>query len=275
MTTTESSTPTSMIDRVARILSAFNGPAKLTLAQVVAQTGLPRTSVYRILEHLVKIRWLCREEGSYRLGLGVLELGGLAVHQNQLRGVALPHLHELHRATGMVVHLAVLDGPEIVYLDKIGGSFGIRVPSRIGGRQAAHCTAAGKALLAFAGEQAAHDALAAIPHGRTGRSITSEPHLQQELCRVRERRVAFDREESAPGIGCVASPIGPPHDPTAAISLCGPIGQLQHEQLIGPVRAAASQIWTSFTRGSMRHSSPMMAELAHCLRPGSPAYREG
>ena len=144
--------PVAMIDRVALILDAFNGPAHLTLAQVVAQTGLPRSSAHRILEHLVRIRWLCRDEGSYSLGLGVLELGGLAAHQNQLRAVALPYLHELHAVTGLVVHLVVLDGPEIVYLDKIGGPFGMRIPSRVGGRQPAHCTAAGKALLAFAGE---------------------------------------------------------------------------------------------------------------------------
>lgn len=246
MTTTESSAPASMIDRVAQILDAFNGPASLTVAQVVVQTGVPRSSAHRILEHLVRIRWLYHaEDGSYRLGLRVLELGGLAVHQNRLRSVSLPYLHQLADLTGMVVHLAVLDGPEIVYLDKVGGSFGIRLPSRVGGRQPAHCTAVGKTLLAFAGEQARRESLAIAPRGRTSRSITTERRLWQELFWVKDRGVAFDREEALTGIGCVASPVGPPSSPAAAISVCGPVTQVQFERLIGPVRTAASQIWNS------------------------------
>jgi DNA-binding IclR family transcriptional regulator len=251
--------PVAMIDRVALILDAFNGPAQLTLAQVVAQTGLPRSSAHRILEHLVRIRWLCRDEGSYSLGLGVLELGGLAAHQNQLRTVAQPYLHELQAVTGLVVHLAVLDGPEIVYLDKIGGPFGMRIPSRVGGRQPAHCTAAGKALLAFADEEARHGALALAPHGRTCRSITSGHQLDAELLRVLERGVAFDREEAVPGLGCVASPVGPPHDPCAAISVCGPVAQLPFGRLIGQVREAASQAWAAYSGPGRRQPGRALA----------------
>jgi DNA-binding IclR family transcriptional regulator len=241
--------PVAMIDRVALILEAFNGPAQLTLAQVVAQTGLPRSSAHRILEHLVKIRWLSRDEGVYSLGLAVLELGGLAVHQNQLRAVALPYLHELHAATGLVVHLAVLDGPEIVYLEKIGGPFGMRIPSRVGGRQPAHCTAAGKVLLAFADEDTRRGALALTPRGRTCRSITSGHQLDSELRRVLERGVAFDHEEAVVGLGCVASPVGPPDSPRAAISVCGPAGQLPFDRLSGHVRGAASQAWAAYCGG--------------------------
>ena len=62
---------------------------------------------------------------------------------------AQPFLHELHRATGLVVHLAVLDGSDVVYLEKIAGGLGAAIPTRVGGRQPAHCTAVGKALLAF------------------------------------------------------------------------------------------------------------------------------
>jgi DNA-binding IclR family transcriptional regulator len=262
-TATDADAPTAMIDRVALILAAFNGTGfshasachassstgQLTLAQVVAQTGLPRSSTHRILEHLVKIRWLARADGGYSLGLAILELGGLAAHQNQLRAVAQPFLHELHASTGLVVHLAVRDGPEIVYLEKICGPFGMRVPSRIGGRQPAHCTAAGKALLAYADEPVRELALALAPQGRTCRSITTGHQLDAELRRVLDRGVAFDREEAVPGIGCVASPVGPPQDPCAAISVCGPVGQVSYDRLIGRVRGAASQAWAAYSAG--------------------------
>lgn len=248
--------PASMIDRVVQILETFEGPASLTLAQVVARTGLPRSSTHRILEHLVKIRWLQREANSYQLGLGVLELGTLAVHQHHLRKAALPYMHELQGVTAMVVHLAVLDGPEIVYLDKLGGRFGMSIPSRVGGRQPAQFTSAGKALLADAGEEVLSVVLAAAPSGRTTRSITTEQALRRELCRVSERGVAFDREESAPGIGCVAAPIGPPGGPAqAAVSVCGPIGRIHFDQLVGPVTTAASQIWNTVAREHARRSS--------------------
>ncbi|WP_344862151.1 IclR family transcriptional regulator [Planomonospora alba] len=253
METTASAAPASMIDRVVQILETFDAPVGLTLAQVVSRTGLPRSSTHRILEHLVKIRWLRREGNTYQLGLGVLELGTLAVHQHHLRKTALPYLHELQSLTGMVVHLAVLDGPEIVYLDKIGGRFGMSLPSRIGGRQPAHFTAVGKALLADSRDEAVRATLAAAPDARTARSITTEQALKRELGRISERGVAFDREESAQGIGCVAAPIGPPGGPgQAAVSVCGPIGRIHFDQLVGPVRAAASQIWNTVAREQMR-----------------------
>ena len=81
----------------------------------------------------------------------LVELGSLAVHQDRLVRAAAPLLGELHRATGLVVHLAVLDGPDVVYLEKIGDR---AFPTRVGGRQPAHCTAVGKAILAYCDDDA-------------------------------------------------------------------------------------------------------------------------
>jgi DNA-binding IclR family transcriptional regulator len=238
-----------MIDRVAQILEAFDGPVSLTLAQVVARTDVPRSSAHRILEQLVKVRWLGREDHHYHLGLGMLELGTLAGHQNELRGAATVALHELAHRTGMVVHLAVLDGTDIVYLDKVGGRFGVRVPSRIGGRAPAHCTGAGKAMLAFTDETVLRDLVAGPMTAPTATSIRTERALRAELVRVRDRGVAFDREESAHGLACVAVPVGAPGSPCAAVSVCGPVARVNCEQLIGPVRATAHAVWTSFAAG--------------------------
>jgi len=106
---TESTTPTAVIDRVSLVLEAFDGPGRLTLAQLVRRTGLPRSSAHRMLERLVALRWLRRSGRDYELGMRLVELGSLAVHQDRLHRAATPLLHELHRATGLVVHLAVLD----------------------------------------------------------------------------------------------------------------------------------------------------------------------
>src|ERR1700722_6690492 len=147
--TVEPTTPTAVIDRISLVLDAFDGPGRLTLAQIVRRTGLPRSSAHRMLERLVQLRWLRRSGRDYELGMRLVELGSLAVHQDRLVRAARPLLDELHRATGLVVPLAVFDGPDVLYLEKVGDRFVSAIPTRVGGRQPAHCTAVGKAMLAF------------------------------------------------------------------------------------------------------------------------------
>src|SRR6187399_43208 len=96
-------TPSAVIDRVSLVLDAFDGPGRLTLAQIVRRTGLPRSSAHRMLERLVQLRWLRRSGRDYELGMRLVELGSLAVHQDRLHKAAAPLLQELHRATGLVV----------------------------------------------------------------------------------------------------------------------------------------------------------------------------
>lgn len=270
MSASTPATPSSMIDRVVEILDAFAvinaDPAGLTLSQVVARTGLPRSTAHRILEHLVKVRWLGRDEHRYHLGMRMIELGGLAVHQHALRPPAVPHLHELQHATGLVVHLAVLDGGEIVYLGKLGGRFGARVPSRVGGRQPASCTSVGKALLAFADDDTAETVLAGPLPRRTSASITDPGRLRAELSRVRHRGVAFDREEAVPGIGCVAAPVRGPGNAVAAISVCGPIGRINLERFVHPVQEAAARVWRA-AASSGRPADQPRAAAAPARRP--------
>src|SRR6201996_9686377 len=127
----EACTPSAVIDRVSLVLDAFDGPGRLSLVQVGRRPGLPRSSAHRLLERLVQLRWLRRQGRDYELGMRLVELGSLTVHQDRLHRAALPFLHELHRATGLVVHLAVLDGADVVYLEKIAGGFGPRVPTRV------------------------------------------------------------------------------------------------------------------------------------------------
>ncbi len=110
--------PTGTLQRAAVILDVFEGADRLNLSQIVAATGLPRTSVHRALEQLVALRWVYREGMDYQLGMRMIELGAAAAQQNALRRAALPSLRRLHQLTGCVVHLAVRDGSEAVYLEK-------------------------------------------------------------------------------------------------------------------------------------------------------------
>ncbi|MGW5019862.1 IclR family transcriptional regulator [Streptomyces cacaoi] len=228
-------TPVSMIDRVVRILDAFEGADGLTLAQVVRQTGLPRSTAHRILEHLAEVRYLRREEHTYRLGMRIMELGSLVSHQDRVREAATPYLHRLHQSTGLVAHLAVLDANEVVYLDKVGNRFGTLLPSRVGGRLPAARTGVGKALLAHA-PSAAHQ----------------PERLRAELARIRERGVAYDREEAVRGVGCVAAPVIGAGDTSAlaAISVCGPLHQLRFARLASAVRQTVADVWRAASRNA-------------------------
>lgn len=236
----EPTTPSAVIDRISLVLDAFDGPGRLTLAQIVRRTGLPRSSAHRMLERLVQLRWLRRSGRDYELGMRLVELGSLAVHQDRLVRAAKPLLGELHRATGLVVHLAVLDGSDVVYLEKIGDRVSSAIPTRVGGRQPAHCTAVGKAMLAYCDDEPDMD----LRTRKTRYTISTSSQLAAELAKVRAHGVAFEREESLLGFGCVAAPIGSPGEAVAAVSVCGPMAHLTFDRrLAAPVRMTAMGIW--------------------------------
>lgn len=242
-TAVDSTTPSAVIDRVSLVLDAFDGPGRLTLAQIVRRTGLPRSSAHRMLERLVQLRWLRRSGRDYELGMRLVELGSLAVHQDRLHRAATPLLHELHRATGLLIHLAILDGTDVVYLEKVGDQLASAVPTRVGGRHPAHCTAVGKAILAAGGGEGI-EAFGGHPLPRkTKFSIATPNQLREELTKVRARGVAFDREEALSGFGCVAAAIGNPGEAIGAVSVCGPLHRIAFDQrLIAPVRMSAMKI---------------------------------
>jgi DNA-binding IclR family transcriptional regulator len=252
-------TPSAVIDRISLVLDAFEGPGRLTLAQIVRRTGLPRSSAHRMLERLVQLRWLRRSGRDYELGMRLVELGSLAVHQDRLVRAAAPLLGELHRATGLVVHLAVLDGPDVVYLDKVGDRAIGAIPTRVGARQPAHCTAVGKAILAYCDQ----DTYVDLRVRKTRYSISTSSQLAVELARVRAHGLAFEREESVLGFGCVAAPIGGPGEAVAAVSVCGPMKSMMLDQrLAAPVRMTAMRIWRNVEDGP-----PRVAPTLQPLRP--------
>ena len=185
----ESTTPSAVIDRVSLVLEAFDGPGRLTLAQLVRRTGLPRSSAHRMLERLVALRWLRRSGRDYELGMRLVELGSLAVHQDRLHRAASPLLHELHRATGLMVHLAVLDGPDVVDLSSRRTRYSISTPAQLA-QQLAKVRAHG---VAFDREESlARFGCVAAPIGDAGEAVAAV-----SVCGPLSR-MAFDQRLVAP-----------------------------------------------------------------------------
>lgn len=217
--------PPSMVERMTLILDAFEAPdARLTLEDVARRTHLPRSTVHRILDQLVRLDWLRHTAFGYCLGRRALSLGGGANNHAAIREAAADKLHELSVRTGMVAHLAVLEGAEVCYLDKVGGRFAGGVPSRVGGRAPAHCTALGKAMLAWIPPEEVDQTVGPAIRRATNRTIADLGMLHQELNRIRARNgLAFERGECFPHIACVAAALRGPDGPVASISLVGDV----------------------------------------------------
>ena len=170
--------------------------------------------------------------------------------KQRLREAALPFMQDLYEASHDTVHLAVLDGVDVVYLERIRGHKVANIASRVGGRLPAHSTGVGKALLAHHPD-VARRVMAAPMHPRTPYTITSPRLLAEELERIRVAGIAYDREENSIGIMCAAAPILVDGVAVGAVSVTGP--GIEVERYAPAVKAAALGIRrTLMGAGSLR-----------------------
>ncbi|WP_153275343.1 IclR family transcriptional regulator [Rhodococcus sp. P1Y] len=245
-TTRNDSDPASVVDRISSIVETFRDAGPLTLSEVTRRTGMPRSTAHRLLEQLTATHWLARDRNTYELGARAYEVGQWALSQNRLRIAALPVLNRLAHTTGMTVHLANLEGDSVFYVDRIPGSTPLRLPTRVGARLPAHVTGIGKVMLANRPWESVTEDLQGPMRAVTQFSVSNLEQLSSELKRTRERGVAIDRQETLLGIGCVAASIGPAdhfYGNRSAISLCGPVQEMNFKQLGGVVRVAARDVW--------------------------------
>jgi DNA-binding IclR family transcriptional regulator len=199
--------------------------------------------VHRLAEQMRTIGWLERDYNGYRIGMRLFELGGLALQRNQLRDTAFPHLYALAGKTGLAVQLGVLDRGEVVYLERVVVD-GFRLPTRLGGRMPAYCTGLGKSMLAF-DDSAAEAVLGSELRRRTENTITEPDLLRSNLAQVRTSGVAFDLNECAEGLGCVAAPIRNSGRAIGAVSVTGPFTRIDWDAASEAVQFAATNIWNA------------------------------
>jgi IclR family transcriptional regulator, acetate operon repressor len=199
--------PPNAIGKVAAVVSALT--EERSTSGIARRTGLPNSTVHRILQDLVAVGW-AREDGSrgYLLGARLLALAGRATDQASLVQVAHPTLQELSDRTGHAVHFALRTGDEAVYIDKIEGSRAYQMRSRAGLAIPLHCTAIGKAVLAALPEAEVRAVLtrAGVP-ARTSHTITSVDALVRHLKLVRERGYSLDNEENESSISCIGAAV--------------------------------------------------------------------
>lgn len=237
-----------MLGRALDVLAAFRaGEAEVSLSELSRRSGVTKPTALRLLRELTHRTLVERTANGYRLGLGLFELGQNVPRQRDLLESAVPILTDLHEATRETVHLAVPDGTDVVYLQKLSVTGGPQIPSRLGGRMPAHCTGVGKVLLAF-GAPGLLDAVLARGMPRCApRSVTAPGLLTRQLAEIRRRGWAEEHEESAPGVACAAAPVlGPDDVAVAAISITGWSNRFTPSRVVPAVRTAALGLSRTF-----------------------------
>jgi DNA-binding IclR family transcriptional regulator len=239
----------SVVGRLDAILAAFDSSDHvLALSEISARVGLPKSTVHRLADQLCSVGWMERNSGGYRVGLRLLELGGIPLQRNGLREVAFRHVYALALKTGLAVQLAILDQGDVVYLERIVlGRF--RLPTRVGGREPAYCTGLGKAMVAFEDDASQASVMANMPR-RTKFTVTDPRALKAEFEGIRRTGIAYDREEAYAGLACVAAPIRSSGRAIGAVSVTGPVARMQSHSVVHDVRNTALAVWAGGPRST-------------------------
>jgi len=197
--------PPSILSKAFELLAAFNSRERvMTLTELADASGLPKSTVHRLLARLIELGAVEHHRSGYRIGLALFQLAAVAPAVG-MRDLAVPHLAALHRHTGHTVHLGVLRDFDVVYLEKVPSARAVSVP--VGARQPANCTSVGKVLLAH---RDLDELVATLPSPlprMTPSSIHEVDALLAELRAVRDLGVATEHEESRLGIASLAAPI--------------------------------------------------------------------
>jgi DNA-binding IclR family transcriptional regulator len=238
-------TATSVTSKVLAILDAFSPEQpELTLSELAARTGLTLPTLHRRAAELVEWGALERTESSrYRIGLRLWEVGTLAPRGLGLRERALPFLEDLYVVTRQNVQLAVREGLELVFVERISGRGAVPVLTRVGGRFSLHATGVGLALLAHAPADVQEAVIVGELPAYTAFTITDGGRLRRELAEVRHRGYAVSDRMVTDDALSVAAPIhGPQGEVVAAVSLVTSAADARPHALAPVVRTVARQV---------------------------------
>jgi DNA-binding IclR family transcriptional regulator len=231
-----SESPSVAVERALTMLETVAQSSEgLSNAEISRRLKIPKSSASYILRTLESRGYFARdsESGKYRVGLKILNLSRGALGGIDVRGVALPIMRRLMQQTSLTCHLAVLDGPEAVYIEKVEPETFIRMDTWVGRRMRVHATSVGKAIVAHIPPRELEEILRKSGmEKRTAKTITTLPRLLKELEQVRDQGHAVDDEENNLGARCVAAPIFDDHGViVASIGLSGTTQQVSPQTM--------------------------------------------
>jgi DNA-binding IclR family transcriptional regulator len=236
----------SSIAKAVRVLRslALAGDAADGVTHIAELANLPKSTTHRILAVLIDEGLASRSDQRYRLGPGWFELQSALSSSEWHRIVrqAKRPLASLFETTEATVHFAVLDGEDVLYLEKLTGRNGTIVPTRVGERKPALCTALGKSLVAHTDTAKVRSMLSKPLPMVSRRSITSPRIILNQLAEIRRSGVAYDFEEIQPGVSCVAAPVFRSGKAIAAVSVTRVGSSAHNPGDTAAVRRAATEI---------------------------------
>ncbi|MFL5766758.1 MAG: IclR family transcriptional regulator [Actinomycetota bacterium] len=241
--------PIESVDRALRLLQELGRHGSgVMLEELADATRLPKSSVHRTLAALRNRGFAFQQEdGRYVAGSELLRVAFDFYDRVDVRVMLQPLLARLRDELNETVHLGVLEGGDVVYLDKLESRHPLRLTSTIGGRNPAHCTAVGKALLAWTYPSESElriwiESFRPLAR-RTPSSITDPAALSREMGRIRADGFARDMEESEVGVRCIAAPVfvGTSR-PRAAVSISAPRDRMSSSRIraIAPLLVAGA-----------------------------------
>ncbi len=228
------------VRNAARLLKEFSRTDReLGVSELARRLDLATSTVHRLLATLTAERLMERSPGGYRLGLALFDLGAILAPHLDLHEAAMPVMATLRHRCGETVQLAVLDGLESVYIDRLESPHTVRIFSRVGTRLPATTTSTGKVLLAaLPAAELDRRLVAWSPHRHTPYSIIEEPVLRVRLAEIAGRGWAENLQESRVGVVSVGAPVrGPDGVVIAALSVAAPTDRAGPAAL-GRIRSA-------------------------------------
>ncbi|MGC8781159.1 MAG: IclR family transcriptional regulator [Anaerolineae bacterium] len=219
------------VERALDILNLFDlRTAELGTTEIAEAVGLHKSTAASLIYTLAAKGYLAQNPRTrkYSLGLKLIERSAVVLHHLEVRRVAYPHLEALRDRCGETVNLAVLDGADIVYIERLLCTRALGMRSEIGKRALAHSTALGKAILAHwpTAEVGAFVQRFGLPRV-TAKTITDPTEFLRQLEEARALGYAIDDEENEEGGRCVAAPLFDyTGKPIASISLSAPVSRL-------------------------------------------------
>lgn len=226
---------TGTLGKAVAVLDAIaSSPEPLRFKDLAGLIDQPRGTLHRQISNLIGEGLVhVNADQSYSLGTRLLKFASLSWSKNRFRNIAEPHLRVLHDQTGETVHLGILQGTEVIYLDKVESRQAVRMHSQIGNASPAYCTGVGKAALSVLADEDLQAIAERISYVRyTPHTIAGASKLLEEISTIRREGVAYDREEHESGIKCVAAPITSADRRLAAgISVTGPAYRVKDGEL--------------------------------------------
>jgi DNA-binding IclR family transcriptional regulator len=239
----------SSVTSAMRLLKVFSeDEVDIGISALAKRLGLAKSTAHRLATTLVTEGMLeqGRENGKYRLGVGLFRLGTLVRRRMEVSNEARPYLYALRETINESVHLAILDGAEIMYVYHLESTHALRTRSELGMRKPAHSTAEGQAILAFQPQDVIDRVVARGLTARASTSAAGPDRFLRALAAVRQRGCAIDDEESEVGMVCVAAPIRDDSGTVvAALGIAGPVTRLSKKAVgtvIPQVIATADQV---------------------------------